>query len=251
VEEREIRARPGMEVRVEVLERVVEGDEDRQLQEHREAGGSRVDLVLPVELHQLLVLLLLVALVLLLDLLHLRRVALQVLHRVDLLDRERHEEHPHHDRRTDARPRPRQAETRVEPAQDVLHHRLELADDRDRVEDHRTGSKPPWLQGLQRSSRQPASRLPRTRPWRRSACTAYSEQEGWCLQVGGNSAPKVRAYSTTNATPSRAGTRSTALTRRAPLSARAARPPVRRATRSRSSRPPRRVPGARSARSRG
>src|SRR6201987_540594 len=176
---------------LEVPQRVVERDEDWELRQHRQARGSRVYLVLPVELHQLLVLLLLVVLVLLLDLLHLRRVLLQRLHRVDLLDRERHEQHPHHDGDRHDRPRPGEAGVVVEPVENVLHHGLELADDRDRVEDHRTGSKPPWLQGLQRSRRQPARRLPRTRPWRRSAWTAYSEQDGWYLQVVGKSAPSV------------------------------------------------------------
>ena len=129
---------------LEVLQRVVEGDEDRELQQHRQARGGRVDLVLPVELHQLFVLLLPVVLVLLLDLLHLRRVLLQRLHRVDLPDRQRHEQHPDDDRRGDDRPGPAQAEVRVEPVENVTHHVLELADDRDRVEDrvkdHRTGS---------------------------------------------------------------------------------------------------------------
>ena len=58
-------------------------------------------------------------------------------------------------------------------------------------EHHRTGSKPPRLHGLQRSSRQPARTLPRTRPVLRTACTAYSEHDGWYLHVVGKSAPKV------------------------------------------------------------
>ena len=41
-----------------------------------------------------------------------------------------------------------------------------------------TGSNPPWLQGLQRSSRQPASTSPRSMPNRSIACAAYSEHEG-------------------------------------------------------------------------
>src|SRR5438067_1971208 len=73
------------------------------------------------------------------------------------------------ERRGHDRPGPREAEVRVEPVEDVTHHGLELADDRDGVDDHRTGSKPPWLHGLQRSSRHAASALPRMRPCRRSA----------------------------------------------------------------------------------
>ncbi len=41
-----------------------------------------------------------------------------------------------------------------------------------------TGSKPPWLHGLHRSSRQPARTSPRSMPNCRIACTAYSEHEG-------------------------------------------------------------------------
>ena len=67
----------------------VERDEDRELEEERQAGRGRVDVVVPVELHQLFVPLLLVVLVALLDRLHLRHVRLHRLHRVDLLDRER------------------------------------------------------------------------------------------------------------------------------------------------------------------
>ena len=81
----------------EVLQDEIERDEDRELGDHRQARGRRVDVVLPVELHHLLVLLLLVALVLLLDLLHLRRVTLHRLHRVDLPHRQRHEADPDDD----------------------------------------------------------------------------------------------------------------------------------------------------------
>ena len=84
----------------EVLQDEVEREEDRDLDEHRQARGSRVDVALPVELHELLVLLLLVALVLLLDLLHLRQEGLHPLHRVDLPDGERDEGEPDDDRET-------------------------------------------------------------------------------------------------------------------------------------------------------
>src|SRR5262249_10924663 len=139
----------------------------------------------------LLVLLLLVLLVLLLDLLHLRREALQVLHRVDLPDRQWHEDHPHHDGDRHDRPGPGQPDAVVEPVENVVHHGLELADERNGEEHHRAGSTPPRLHGLPRSSRQPARTLPFTRPWRRSAWTAYSEQDGWYLHVVGKSAPSV------------------------------------------------------------
>src|SRR5205085_7562974 len=138
----------------------------------------------------------------------------------------------------------------VEEVEHVTHHGLELADEGDRVEDHRTGSKPPWLHGLQRSSRQPARALPRTRPWRRSACTAYSEHEGWYLQVVGKSAPNVSRYSQTRPIPSSPGTRVTTITPPRLRSARAARRRVRRASRSRSPRRPPRAPAGRSTRSR-
>ena len=60
------------------VEHRVEGEEDRQLEQQREAGGQRIDLVLAVEPHHRLLLTLLVVLVLLLDRLELR---LQGLHR--------------------------------------------------------------------------------------------------------------------------------------------------------------------------
>ena len=115
----------------EVPQRVVERDEDRELREHRQARRRRVDVVLPVELHQLFVLLRLVALVLLLDLLHLRREALQVLHRVDLLHRQRHEQHPDDHRQRDDRPRPRQVHAEVQPVEDVAGDVLERRDERE------------------------------------------------------------------------------------------------------------------------
>ncbi len=144
----------------EVPQRVVEREEHRQLREHRQARGGGVDVVLAVELHQLLVLLLLVRLVLLLNLLHLRREPLQVLHRVDLPHGERHEQDPDDHRQRDDRPRPRQADAEVQPVEDVPRRMLERRE-RVRHEDerevaHRTGSNPPRLHGLQRSSRQPA-----------------------------------------------------------------------------------------------
>jgi hypothetical protein len=115
----------------------VQRDEDRELREKRQARGSRVDAVLLVELHQLLLLLPLVGLVLLLDLLHLRRVPLEVLHRVDLLDRERDEDHPDDHRQRDDRPGPGQADRAMDPVEDVPEEVLERAEDAgDRPEAH-------------------------------------------------------------------------------------------------------------------
>ena len=110
---------------VPCLQREVQRDEDRELREERQARRGRVDVVLLVELHQLFVQLRAVALVLLLDRLHLRRVRLERLHRMDLPDRERHEDDPREDGQRDDRPRPRQADRAVEEVEDRLHHVLE------------------------------------------------------------------------------------------------------------------------------
>ncbi len=125
VQPREVAAR---RVLGEVAEDVVEGDEDRELQQQRQAGRGRVDVVLPVELHQLFLLALAVGLVALLDLLHLRLVPLEGLHRVDLLHRERHEEHAHDHRHGHDRPGPGQADRPVEPEEDVVERVLERGD---------------------------------------------------------------------------------------------------------------------------
>jgi hypothetical protein len=115
----------------EVLQHQVEGDEDRELRQQRQARGGRVDVVLAVELHQLFLLPLLVGLVLLLDLLHLRRVPLEVLHRVDLPDGQRDQKEPDDHRQRDDRPRPRQADrtVRAEPLEDVAEEVLEGGED--------------------------------------------------------------------------------------------------------------------------
>ena len=55
-----------------------------------------------------------------------------------------------------------------------------------------TGSKPPWLNGLQRSRRQAASTSPRSMPNSEIAWTAYSEQLGAYLQRGGSSGEITR-----------------------------------------------------------
>src|SRR3712207_9385782 len=67
------------------LQRLVQREEERKLQEERQAGPERVEAVLLVERHQLLVLALLVVLVLVPDALHLRAEALHLLHRPHLL----------------------------------------------------------------------------------------------------------------------------------------------------------------------
>ena len=88
----------GVAVRVgEAVEHPVEDDEDRHLQQQRQAAAHRVDVVLLVELHHLLVELLPVVLVLRLQLLHLRLEPLHGHHRPGALERQRGEED--HDRR--------------------------------------------------------------------------------------------------------------------------------------------------------
>ena len=54
-------------------------------------------------------------------------------------------------------------------------------------------------------------KLPRTSPCVFSACTAYSEQDGWYLHVVGNSAPKVTRYAQTRPMPRYAGALRTVL----------------------------------------
>src|SRR5204863_464025 len=73
----------------EMPQDVVERDEDRDLNEKRQARGRRIDLVLFVEAHDFLVHARAVLLVLLLDRLQLGRVSLEMLHRAELLDGER------------------------------------------------------------------------------------------------------------------------------------------------------------------
>src|SRR6266511_4695400 len=176
----------------------VERDEDGKLEEDRQARGRGIDVVLPVELHQLLVALLFVVLEALLDRLHLRHVRLHRLHRVDLLDGEGHHQQPHHHGQRDDRPGPREPDRAVQPLEDVAENVLERGDDR--KQDHlkslccSTWSTPPRLHGLQRSSRQPARITPRTSPYLRSASIAYCEQDGWYLQPPGKRTPSVYRY---------------------------------------------------------
>ena len=179
----------------EVPQRVVEGDEDRQLDEHRQARGSRVDLVLPVELHQLFVLLLLVLLVLLLDLLHLRRIALQVLHRVDLLHRQRHEQHPDDHGQRDDRPRPREADGAVQPVEDGA-----ARDARAASAGSRRGGRADASSGSPRRSRIEAAVAPRVAAQERAIRRARHPERGLLP-----AAPRRRTASTTGGTCTSSG----------------------------------------------
>ena len=82
--------------------------------DQRQARPERVDLVLLVELHHLLVVALLVVLVLLLELLDLRRELLQRLHRLELLERQRDQQRAHRDRQRDDRHAPARPDGVVE-----------------------------------------------------------------------------------------------------------------------------------------
>ena len=88
---------------------VEQRDEHGQLQNQRQAGRQRVDFVLLVELHQLLLLALFVVLVALFDLLHLGRQPLHLLHRLQLAVGQRNQHRPdqhrqEHDRQPPAAP---------------------------------------------------------------------------------------------------------------------------------------------------
>jgi hypothetical protein len=173
---------------------VMPGQIDRQLRDQGQARGERIDVVLLVELHHLLVQALLVVLVLRLQFLDVGRQALKRLHRLELLQGQRQQRRAHHDRQADDRQAPAAAHDVV-----VDEHQDRLEDVDERLEDVRvderhhevrgrktrccsTGSKPPWLHGLQRSRRQAASTRPRSMPNLRIACAAYSEQVGSYLQ---------------------------------------------------------------------
>src|SRR6185503_1505935 len=240
---------------LEVLEDVEERDEDRDLEDDRQARRRRVDLVLAVELHQLLVLPRAVVLPALLDLLHLRRVRLEVLHRVDLPHHHGHEHDPDEDDEGHDRPRPGEPGRAVEPLEERGEEVLERLQGIGQADDHArlpcsrsrksersaTWSTPPWLHGLQRSSRQPATIPPRTSPSSRNASIAYCEQLGWYLHVpAGVSSPNVWRQACTAPIPSHL----------IPSPCRAPRGPARRATRGPGPSPAPRDPVARRARSR-
>ena len=131
-----------VDVRADVVpqvgaQHVVERQEDRQLRDHRETGRERVDLVLPVELHRLLLESLRVVLVLRLQHLHLRRELLQPDHRLRRLVGDRQQDRPHQQRQEHDRPSPSEPDRVVEEPED----RLEEVDQRlqDVREDGRHG----------------------------------------------------------------------------------------------------------------
>src|SRR3954454_9606997 len=93
---------------------IEERHEERELEDEREAGAQRIEVVLLVELHELLLHPLLVFLVALLDLLHLWLEQLERLHRADLLEGQRQDQKADHARESDYRPAPAQADVVVE-----------------------------------------------------------------------------------------------------------------------------------------
>src|SRR5205807_9821474 len=98
-------------------------------------------------------------------------VGLEALHRVELPQGQRNEDEPGEDRERHDRPAPGEAgrPVRAEPVEDgakrVLERREDPGDDHAKSLWSWAWSTPPRLQGLQRSSRQPASTLPRRRPY--------------------------------------------------------------------------------------
>jgi hypothetical protein len=172
-----------------VLKDVEEGDEDGQLGEERDAGGKGVDLVLLVEAHHLLLHALFVVFVFGLDLFDLRLQDLQRTHPFELFVGQRDQQRAGRDSESDDRAAPGEADGVVEEDEDFVGDvdeelRGELDGDRGHqerispwwtagstgptrsVKRFGTGSKPPWLKGLQRSRRQQASSRPRTTPKR-------------------------------------------------------------------------------------
>ena len=132
------------------LEHVVERDEDRDLEQQRQAGSQRVDLVLLVELHHRLLLSLLVVLVLLLDLLELRLQLLHRPHRADLLHRDRQDREPDDEHQRDDRRPPAEVEAVVEEDDDLLG---DLGEDRCDWQAHRLAAlRVPWSGGAEQGS---------------------------------------------------------------------------------------------------
>ena len=168
----------------------VERDEDRDLEDQRQAGRERVDAVLLEERHLLALHALAVVLVLLLDLLHVRLERLHLAHPVHRLEREGQDDQPGEPGDQDDSDAPGEADVVVQPVEDVVEEvdqRLEDVgfEEHDRgvlrqigsagcaaagrpgfaVRSERVGvsrksvrsessSTPPWLKGLQRSRRQ-------------------------------------------------------------------------------------------------
>ncbi|MEI2642204.1 MAG: hypothetical protein V9G10_07685 [Candidatus Nanopelagicales bacterium] len=93
-------------VRGDTLQHTEQREEDRHLQQDRQAGRQGVGTGFPVQLHHLLRLALSVAGVLLLDFLDLRLDQLHVALSLDLLDEQRDQQNPDDDDETDDRQRP-------------------------------------------------------------------------------------------------------------------------------------------------
>ena len=175
----------------ETSEQRVHDEEDRHLGQQGETAPERVDLVLPVELHQLGVELLPVVLVLGLEPLHLRLEALHLQHRTSALDVEwgdqrHHQDGEQHDRQ------PVVGDQRVEEVEDAAQRLEELLEHQassavvpsvigscppiaDRCDDpwvsaarrrlgSGTGSYPEVPHGWQRPSRRNANHDPRSAP---------------------------------------------------------------------------------------
>ena len=106
---------------------VEQRDEDRQLQQQRQARRERVDFVLAVEVHDLLLLALFVVLVLLFQRLDMRGQALHLLHGLQLPERQRNQQRPDDHRQTHDRQSPTAAHQVVV---DEHHDRFEHADQR-------------------------------------------------------------------------------------------------------------------------
>src|SRR6476661_569703 len=178
-----------------VLEDVEEGDEDRQLRDQGDAGGKGVDFVLLVEAHHLLLHALFVVLVFGLDLFDLRLQGLQSAHPFQLFVGQRDQQGADEDRQGDDRAAPGEADRIVEEDEDLVGDvdqelRRQLEGDGQhqalasrwysagstgptrRVNLSGTGSKPPWLKGLQRSRRQAPRTSPRATPKRSTASVA-------------------------------------------------------------------------------
>ena len=119
----------------------VQGKEDGHLKDERQAGGKRVDFVLLVEAHHLLLHALFVVLEFLLDLLHLRLQCLQGAHALDLFVGEGDQHQPHHHREGDDRRAPAEARLVVEELQDRFSYVLDRLQDAGK-RDHERAS--PW-----------------------------------------------------------------------------------------------------------
>ena len=109
-----------VEIRGLAADRGVQGDEHRQLQHERQARRERIDPMLLVELHRLLLELAAVALVLLLQLLELGLDGLHGLRRGELLPGEREQHQPHDDREADDREAPRPVGTEPPRSQSTV-----------------------------------------------------------------------------------------------------------------------------------